>query len=138
MKDSRHEAERWLRQAENDLRFGAVALSEGFFDQACFISQQVAEKALKALLYAAGERIVLGHSVVELVGRVAREWSLAAETEDLRQKAGVLDQYYVPTRYPNGLPGGVPFEAFGESQGKAALEAARGFVTLARSRLSPQ
>ena len=27
----------------------------------------------------------------------------------------MLDQYYVPTRYPNGLAGGVPFEAFGAS-----------------------
>lgn len=27
------------------------------------------------------------------------------------EKASVLDKYYIPTRYPNGLPGGVPYEA---------------------------
>jgi len=34
MRDSRAEAARWLRQAENDLAFGRVALREGFFAQA--------------------------------------------------------------------------------------------------------
>jgi HEPN domain-containing protein len=48
MNDSAHEAERWLRQAENDLTFGRIAQREGFFNQACFIAQQAAEKALKA------------------------------------------------------------------------------------------
>ena len=43
----------------------------------------------------------------------------------------MLDQYYVPTRYPNGLAGGVPFEAFGESQATAAVDAAERFVRLA-------
>ena len=37
----------------------------------------------------------------------------------------------MPTRYPNGLAGGVPFEAFGESQASAAIAAADRFVRVA-------
>ena len=53
------------------------------------------------------------------------------ELEDLRELSGILDQYYVSTRYPNGLAGGVPFEAFGESQAAAAVDGADRFVQLA-------
>lgn len=128
MWNARAEADRWWRQADNDLAFARVALREQFYAQACFIAQQAAEKAVKSIAYGLGERAVLGHSLVDLISRVAdRVPGLA----DLQEMAGVLDQYYVPTRYPNGLAGGVPFEAFGESQASAAVDAAHRFVQLA-------
>lgn len=135
MRDERAEGHRWLRQAENDLAFGRVALREGYFAQACFIAQQSAEKALKSLAYGSGERLVIGHSLVELVGRLHDRFPSVAP---LREIAGVLDQYYIPTRYPNGLAGGVPFEAFGEKQAREALDAAARFVDLARSHEAPR
>ena len=134
MRDRRAEGERWLRQAEHDLAFGRLALKERFFAQACFVAQQTGEKALKAMAYAQGERVVIGHSLVELVSRLqGRVAALRARRED----AGILDQYYVPTRYPNGLAGGVPFEAFAESQAVDALAAAERFVELARREVRP-
>lgn len=132
MKDSGTEAERWLRQAENDVAFARLALQEEYYHQACFISQQAAEKAVKAVLYARGERVVLGHSLVELVKRVG---AAVPEIAERREGAGILDQYYVATRYPNGLPGGVPFEAFGEAQANAALAEATQFVALAKAHI---
>jgi HEPN domain-containing protein len=132
MRDSRGEGLRWLRQAEHDLAFGRLAVREGFHAQACFVAQQSAEKALKAVAYALGERVVLGHSLVELVERLRER---VPATAPLREMAGLLDQYYVATRYPNGLPGGVPFEAFGRSQAEQALEGAAAFVALARASL---
>lgn len=72
MRDRAAEARRWRRQAENDLAFGELALRENFFAQACFVVQQTAEKALKSLAYAQGERLVVGHSIVELAERLAR------------------------------------------------------------------
>jgi len=103
MRDSRAEARRWLRQAENDLAFGEVALRELFLAQACFIAQQTAEKALESLAYGMGERLVIGHSIVELLVRLVAAFR---ELRELRESTGVLDQYSVATRYPNGLPGG--------------------------------
>ena len=128
MWDARVEAERWRRQAANDLAFARVALRERFYSQACFIAQQSAEKAVKAIAYGLGERTVIGHSLVTLISRYADR---APGLNDLRELGGILDQYYVPTRYPNGLAGGVPFEAFGESQAAAAVDAADRFVQLA-------
>jgi HEPN domain-containing protein len=129
MRDERAEAERWLRQAENDLAFGELAVREGYFAQACFIAQQSAEKALKAMAYGSGRRLVIGHSLVELVDSLGERFP---ELRLLREQAGVLDQHYIPTRYPNGLAGGVPFEAFGERQAREAIESARRFVGVAR------
>ena len=66
-------ARRWLEQAEAD-RHGAQLLYDGAsFHLACFVAQQVAEKALKAFLYAQGEEIVIGHSV-EALSRWAAEY----------------------------------------------------------------
>ena len=45
MWDAQAEAERWRRQAANDLSFARVAVRERFYAQACFIAQQAAEKA---------------------------------------------------------------------------------------------
>lgn len=128
MWDARAEADRWRRQAAHDLAFARVALRERFHAQACFVAQQAAEKAVKAIAYGLGERTVIGHSLVTLISRYGVR---APELHDLRELGGILDQYYVPTRYPNGLAGGVPFEAFGESQAAAAVDAADRFVQLA-------
>lgn len=63
MRRPKAEARRWLAQAENDLAFAELGLREGFFAQTCFICQQAAEKALKALCYLRGDRVVLGDSL---------------------------------------------------------------------------
>lgn len=128
MWDSAAEARRWWLQAENDLAFARVALRERFFAQACFVAQQTAEKAVKAIAYGLGERAVLGHSIVVLIDRYGDR---VAGLPELRRDAGILDQYYVPARYPNGLPGGVPFETFDDPQAAAAVDAAERFLQFA-------
>ena len=64
--DAREEGRRRLEQAEEDLRWARDLAERGGYHIACFLAQQVGEKALKALLYARGEEIVLGHSVERL------------------------------------------------------------------------
>ena len=67
MKSPHREALRWFLQAEDDYRFVEWALEERrFFDKGCFIAQQSGEKAIKACLYAMGQRKVLGHSLHEM------------------------------------------------------------------------
>ena len=130
MKRARAEAARWLAQAESDLAFAELGLREGFFAQACFVCQQTVEKALKALRYLGGARVVLGHSVVELLDSLVAEH---ADLAGLREGAQQLDQYYVPTRYPNGLPGGVPAEMFTRGQAEEAVSVARRFLAITRA-----
>lgn len=128
----RAEAERWLAQAESELAFARVGLREGFYAQACFHCQQAAEMAVKALHYLGGARLVLGHSLVELLIPLAE-----ADPALILLRAGAarLDQLYVPTRYPNGLPGGVPAEVFSEEQAADAIGWASRFLESAAERI---
>jgi HEPN domain-containing protein len=100
--------------------------------QTCFVAEQAAEKALKAVHYARGERTVYGHSVRQLLQALAPGSAVAPE---LIEAAQVLDQYYIPTRYPNGLPGGVPYKAYTAEQAVRALGGARRIVEWARQRV---
>lgn len=134
MKQPKAEARRWLAQAESDLAFAEVGVREGFFAQACFVCQQAGEKALKALCYLRGDRVVLGHSLVELLSTLSGAHAVAPE---IREGTQQLDQYYVPTRYPNGLPGGVPAEVFTRRQAEEAVGIARRIVAFARGAIGP-
>ena len=130
MKEPNREADRWLRQAEDDLKFARLGLRAGFFAQVCFQCQQICEKAIKALRYGRGERLVYGHALVEL----AAPLELMA---GFRERLAILDQYYVPTRYPNGLPGGVPSEVYSRTQASAAVQVAQQVVAAVRRELQP-
>lgn len=123
----RNEAERWLRQAEYDQRAAQLNHDNGFYAWACFLSQQAAEKALKAFLYDLGEGPVIGHSTYKLAERCAAH---NPQFTDLLSTARQLDRYYIPTRYPNGLPGGIPHEMYGESDSEAAMESLKLILAL--------
>lgn len=110
MKSPAKEALRWFLQAEDDCRFVQWCVDEKrFFDKGCFIAQQAGEKALKACLYGMGHRRVLGHSLLEMAG-----YLLDADSRfnEIVKEAKRLDRYYIAARYPNGLPGGSPFQVY--------------------------
>jgi HEPN domain-containing protein len=132
--DPQREGQRWLEQATEDLRWADHLARQGAYHLACFLSQQVAEKAIKAFLYAQGEEIVLGHSVERLCAAAARknpEFAVKARTWSL------LDGYYVPTRYPSGLPEGIPANVFTRDAANAAVAMAREAVEWVRLLLGP-
>ena len=87
------EAKRWLDQAQSDLGFAEVGAREGYHAQACFMCQQASEKALKALHYLGGERLVIGHSLLELLRSLLTRHPTLANLEEAARR---LDQYYVP------------------------------------------
>ena len=115
---ARDEGQRWLDQAREDLKWAAHLAEQGGYHIACFLAQQVAEKALKAFLYAQGEELVIGHSVARLCAAAAGV--VPSFAEHCRSWA-VLDGFYIPTRYPNGLPGGIPAEAYPQQTARDAV-----------------
>ena len=119
------EGRRWLEQAREDLKWARRLREEGGYYLACFLAQQVAEKALKALLYANGESLVLGHSVEELGGNVT---NYAPHLKDQVRSWAVLDGYYIPTRYPNGLPASIPARVYSEAAAEEAVRLAEEVV----------
>ena len=131
---SEREARRWLDQAGADRESVVLELEYGHHNVACFLAQQMAEKALKAILYLKGERHPIGHSVADLSRMCARYEPRFA---DMLNSLVKLDRYYIPTRYPNGLPGGLPSDSYDESDAHSALGLADRTLEFVRSLMPP-
>jgi HEPN domain-containing protein/predicted nucleotidyltransferase len=100
------EAGRWLTFAYEDLRMADLALENEIFNQACFHAQQCVEKALEAMIAAAGELLPRTHLLADLWSNLpaeSRKYFAAWEQAILD-----LEQFYIPTRYPDALPGMLP------------------------------
>ena len=122
----RNEGYRWLEQAQVDLQWARHLQAEGAYYLVCFLAQQLAEKALKAFLYAQGEELVIGHSVRQLCQRAATHVpSLLDALEDW----SILDSYDIPTRYPNGLPADIPARVYNGAAARSALTLAEAVYT---------
>lgn len=101
------EARRWARQAQADLERIDYNFRGGYYDLVAFLSQQAAEKALKALGYFLGERpkVLHTHSTAALIDALSERLpALAAHSKAAR----TLELHYVPSRYPNGIQAGYP------------------------------
>ena len=118
----------WFRQAERKLASARWDVEGKFYEDACFSSQQAAELAAKALLESQG-RIVLGHSVFQLL-QASQD-----APEDVLYAARVLDRYYIPTRYPNGFAAGAPMDYYDLSTAQEAVELAKSVLEYVRARL---
>lgn len=92
---------RWLKQAEADFDAAQDSVKSSHFEWACFQAQQTAEKALKAFLHSQGLRALITNSIAELLVEAQKYASFDIPS----QYAKTLDSFYIPTRYPNGLPG---------------------------------
>ena len=127
------EAQRWLSQAQYDLQAAQVNEQNGIYAWACFLCQQAAEKALKAFLYAQGQGPVIGHSSFRLAQECTRS---DPKFDTIVRACKTLDGYHIPTRYPNGLPGGIPHEVYDEIDAAEALDAARAVMSLIVAKIS--
>ncbi len=132
MRNDQDEAVRWLAQAEDELRDARLLAEQGRFYLVLYLCQQSAENALKAYLYSRGVGPLLTHSVTSLL-------SAASELDHAFEKVGSakrLDDYYIPTRYPNGLPGGVPSRYFDDpKEAEDAVSMSQSVVTLVRQKV---
>ncbi len=126
------EAKRWFDQAFEDLKSSKILLDNKRYYLVCFLSQQIVEKALKSVIYSNNEDLVIGHSIKKLA-----DW--AGEFDDkfkkLGEKVSILDIYYIPTRYPNGLPAGIPAEVFNENAAQSAFDLAEETIKIVKKYL---
>lgn len=75
---------------------------------------------------------MLGHSVAELLERCSQ---YEQEFGSMVIIGAFLERFYIPTRYPNGLPGGIPARAFSEKDAKEAIESASTILEKVRNKL---
>ncbi|MBA7639447.1 hypothetical protein ES703_47105 [subsurface metagenome] len=94
----------WMKQALRDLESAKAQKQDEFFEWSCFISQQAAEKALKAVFQKIGAE-AWGHSLLELIRALKEKINIPQELE---VSARYLDRFYIPARYQNGWASGTP------------------------------
>lgn len=95
----------WFVFAEEDLKLAEYSLKEKIYNQACFHSQQGVEKMPKGYLKKNKKRIPRTHLLDDLLNlcvEIDRNFS------KLKEYCLILDKYYIPTRYPDALPGMLP------------------------------
>ncbi len=120
----------WLRQAEKDLEKAKLDLEWGYYEWACFTSHQAAEKAIKAIFqHLHGD--AWGHGTKALLENLPYD-DRAAYIEDTK----LLDKLYIPTRYPNGLPEGIPHDYFTRKEAEDAVKAASRIYEWCKSKIS--
>jgi HEPN domain-containing protein len=125
-------AKDWFRQAIRDLEQAEDSRKAGRHEWACFAAQQAAEKAVKALHLHLGQE-AWGHVVAKLLRELPLE---ASCSEDLIEKARVLDNFYIPARYPNSHSEGAPFEHYGPLQSGEAIRYAREIIEFVRAKMA--
>jgi len=110
----KEEALRWFTQAKDEFEDADELRKRGRFYLALFHFQQAVEKALKAYLYlrVKSVEVFLTHSIDDLLEAILEIDPQFKESAQAKK----LDKYYIPTRYPNGLPGGVPSRFFRRPQ----------------------
>lgn len=88
----------WFAQACRDLDQVRDSQAAGRHERICFAAQQAAEKAVKALHLALGQE-AFGHVIATLL----KELPIPVPSA-LVDKAKVLDNFYIATRYADGHP----------------------------------
>ena len=122
----------WIKQAAVDMKVLGIVLqqvetSPEVSGHVCFLAHEVAERALKAGKYATcglHPESLRYHSLTGHAGALQQE--KPSLTPGLQAYAGVLEGYYVTTRYPNQYaPHSVPADHFTPDQAKDAGRIAR-------------
>lgn len=119
----------WFDQALRDLEQARDSMRAGRHEWSCFAAQQAAEKAVKSLHLYFGQE-AWGHVISQLLEELPTEVEVP---RDFIEKGRVLDNFYIPARYPNSHPAGAPFEHYGELQSNEAIRYADEILQFVRS-----
>jgi HEPN domain-containing protein len=120
----------WLDQAVRNLEQAEASRKDDRHEWACFAAQQAAELAVKALHLWHGQE-AWGHTVARLLADLPQP-----APRELMERSKVLDNFYVPTRYPNSHPEGAPFHHYGEYQSGEAIRYAGEIIDYVRARMA--
>ncbi|MCP9888940.1 HEPN domain-containing protein [Cyanobium sp. ATX 6A2] len=124
-------AEAWLRQAQSDLDAARCMAAEAFHVQACYLAGQAAEKALEALLVAAGITPPYSHSLERFVELLQTQGLNTQALTVLRLKP--LTRMNSDSLYPQGDE--APADLFDANDSAAALSTAEAVLRIATAEL---
>jgi HEPN domain-containing protein len=122
----------WINQAIKDLKTAEDIAKSGSFEWSCFVAQQAAEKAVKAVFQKLNA-VAWGHSVLDLIKILSNK---ATVSEELVNCARTLDRYYIPARYPNSFESGSPYEYFTRKDAEDALVCSKRIIEFCKGLLA--
>lgn len=122
----------WLKQGIRDLEQAEDSYRAGRHEWACFAAHQAAEKAVKALHLYFGQE-AWGHGAAALLVELPKNVKV---DDELVEKGHFLDNFYIPTRYPNGHPEGAPFEHYSKLQSTEAIKYASEIIKFVNSQMA--
>jgi HEPN domain-containing protein len=115
------DAQRWLDLAEEDLADAEDLRERGRWRNACYLAQQAAEKAVKAVLVSQGTS-GWGHDIAALAVQASPASAIRSTDADL----AALSTLVTEARYPIDIP------EPGEPEARAAVADARKLVEAGR------
>lgn len=127
--------EEWLLFAELDLKAAKASLKEGVPNIACYLSQQVAEKVLKAVILTQTGKVPKVHALDELLSHAQ---ITNPKLKEIENEILFLDKFYIPTRYPDAFPGSLPEGLPSEETAQHAIELAQKVLDNVKSALAPK
>ena len=129
------EARRWLTTAKDDIDSARILRGSRKYAHSCFHSQQAGEKALKALWHFI-DADPWGHSIRKLIDDLAQvNVDVFNKVTHLTRDGTVLDRFYIPTRYPNGLPDLTPDAAYSIEDADLCADCAAKIIDVVESLL---
>lgn len=115
------EFRRWRDEAERALGAARREADAANHNWSCFLAEQAAQLAVKALLHGLG-RAPWGHDLEALLQAVADAG--VDVSEEVRAAARLLARHYIPARYPDAHPGSSPGFRYVSDDSLHALAAA--------------
>ena len=114
----REEYGRWRSEAESALASARREAAADAHNWSCFLAEQAAQLAMKALLHGLG-RGPWGHDLIRLGDEVGR--SGIEVTAELQDALARLSRHYIPARYPDAHPAGSAASRYRSSDATAAI-----------------
>ena len=122
----------WMDEAEGDLDHAKSDMERGFYNWACFSSQQASEKAVKAVFQKLNAE-AWGNSVADLLDELPKNYDIP---DKLIEGALELDKAYIPTRYPNAHPSGSPRRKYIKEEARRLIKYAEEIIKFCSNLLS--
>jgi HEPN domain-containing protein len=123
------------RQAQRDLEHARKDATDGFFEWAAYSAQQAGEKAVKAVLLAAGADAPRLHSLNALLdAAIAAGLATSEDKAALQEALRALDVAFAISRYPRADLELAPADLVGEAQARATIDAAERVLAFGRGR----
>ena len=124
---------KWLQRAYDDLNFATLGLENDYYSQVCFLSQQCIEKCLKGYIVSKGDVYERTHSLLRLCQVVPE---LNIDLAPFKKEIRLIDKFYIPTRYPDGVPGSLEDRMPSRKHAKIALKTAQDVYQILSKKLN--